>query len=106
MATGFRNQYDATYNREGEILDQMLMSHAAYMEAGFRDHDTFVAQLGEEPPEDVRQLWDFSREMTARVTWKPYMFNRRLEPLLGDLDLPALIVWGSEDKVAVSRDAM
>ena len=37
--------------------------------------------------------------MTARVTWKPYMFNRRLEPLLGDLDVPTLVVWGGKDKV-------
>ena len=37
--------------------------------------------------------------MTARVTWKPYMFNRRLEPLLGDMQLPTLLVWGKDDKV-------
>ena len=37
--------------------------------------------------------------MTARVTWKPYMFNRRLEPLLGDMAVPTLLVWGQHDKV-------
>ena len=58
------------------------------------------AELREyQPPDDIRQLWDLSREMTARLTWKPYMFNRRLEPLLGDLDVPTLIVWGENDKV-------
>ena len=58
---------------DGEILDQMLVSHRAYIEAGFRDRDAYVAWVGEEPADDVRQLWDFSREMTARVCWKPYM---------------------------------
>ncbi|MYE10565.1 MAG: alpha/beta fold hydrolase [Gammaproteobacteria bacterium] len=83
----------------GEILDQMLVSHRAYIEAGFRDRDAYVAWVGEEPADDVRQLWDFSREMTARVCWKPYMFNRRLAPLLGDVATPTLAIWGSEDRV-------
>ena len=83
----------------GEILDQMLVSHRAYIQAGFRDRDAYVAWVGEEPADDVRQLWDFSREMTARVCWKPYMFNRRLVPLLGDAATPTLAIWGSEDRV-------
>ena len=83
----------------GEIMDQMMLSHRKYIEESFRDADTYHAYVGEEPPDDIRQLWDLSREMTARVTWKPYMFNRRLEPLLGDMDVPTLMVWGEQDKV-------
>ena len=83
----------------GEILDQMMLSHRKYIEESFRDADAYTAYMGDEPPDDVRDLWDFSREMTARVTWKPYMFNRRLEPLLGDMHLPTLLVWGKGDKV-------
>ena len=26
----------------GDILDQMLVSHRAYIEAGFRDHDAYA----------------------------------------------------------------
>ena len=85
--------------REGEILDQMMLSHRKYIEESFRDAETYTGYIGEEPAEEVRQLWDLSREMTARVTWKPYMFNRRLEPLLGDMHVPTLLVWGSRDKV-------
>ena len=85
--------------RNGEITDQMMLSHRKYIEESFRNVETYTDYVGEEPPDDVRQLWDLSREMTARVTWKPYMFNRRLEPLLGDLDVPTLIVWGEKDKV-------
>ncbi|MXY72869.1 MAG: alpha/beta fold hydrolase, partial [Dehalococcoidia bacterium] len=40
-----------------------------------------------------------SREMTARLSWKPYMFNRRLAPVLGEVQTPALVVAGSEDRV-------
>ena len=82
-----------------DILDQMLSSHRGYIEESFRDHETYVAWMGEDPEDDMRQLWELSREMTARVCWKPYMFNRRLEPLLTDVKIPTLIVWGDEDKV-------
>ena len=82
----------------GEILDQMMVSHRAYIEESFRDQESYLAWVGEEPGDDVRQLWDFSREMTARVTWKPYMFDRRLAPLLGNVTTPTLIVWGGRDK--------
>ena len=85
--------------KEGEILDQMMLSHRKYIEESFRDAETYTATFGEEPPDDVRDLWDFSREMTARITWKPYMFNRRLEPLLGEMRMPTLLVWGEKDKV-------
>lgn len=85
--------------RTGEIMDQMMLSHRKYIEESFRDAETYARFVGEEPPDDIRQLWDLSREMTARLTWKPYMFNRRLEPLLGDLDVPTLIVWGEKDRV-------
>lgn len=83
---------------EGEILDQMMVSHADYVRQSFRDEALFNDVIGE-PEEDLRQLWDFSREMTARVTWKPYMFNRRLQPLLEDLDTSTLIIWGERDSV-------
>ena len=85
--------------KTGEIMDQMMLSHRKYIEESFRDAGTYTDYVGDEPADDIRQLWDLSREMTARVTWKPYMFNRRLEPLLGDLDVPTLIVWGAKDKV-------
>lgn len=84
---------------EGEILDQMLISYGEYMTAGFRDEAHFHEIFGEEVAPEVRELWDFSREMTARLSWKPYMFNRRLAPVLGEVQTPALVVAGSEEQV-------
>ena len=40
-----------------------------------------------------------NREMTARLTWKPYMFNPRLPHFLPRVDVPSLIVWGREDQI-------
>ena len=82
-----------------DILDQMMVSHRDYIEQSFRDRENYVAWVGEEPGDDVRELWDMSREMTARVTWKPYMFSRRLAPLLGDVTTPTLILWGGRDNI-------
>ncbi|MFN0145794.1 MAG: alpha/beta fold hydrolase [Dehalococcoidia bacterium] len=85
--------------KDGEIMDGMLMDLNEYMAAGFRDDAAFHAVFGEEPDASVKELWDFSREMTARVCWKPYMYNRHLPHLLQDVATPTLLIWGSEDKV-------
>ena len=84
---------------EGEILDQMMLSHRQYIEDSFKDRDSYLSHFGEEPTQEMRDLWDHSREMTARITWKPYMFNRRLPQLLMNVSIPTLLVWGAHDKV-------
>jgi pimeloyl-ACP methyl ester carboxylesterase len=84
---------------QGEIMDMMLMDFVEYMEAGFRDQDAFHEMFGIEVEKDVKQLWDYSREMTARVSWKPYLFSRQLPHLLKTVQAPALLIWGSEDRV-------
>ncbi|HEY8839021.1 MAG TPA: alpha/beta fold hydrolase [Dehalococcoidia bacterium] len=84
---------------QGEILDQMLTDYKDYVEAGFRDETAYHNALGEDPAAHFKELWDFSREMTARLTWKPYMFNRRLPPLLAEVKTPALLIWGAEDRI-------
>ena len=85
--------------REGEIMDQMMYSHRQYIEESFRDRESYVSHFGEEPAQDMRDLWDHSREMSARVTWKPYMFNRRLLELLKNVKVPTALIRGEHDKV-------
>ncbi|MCZ6544413.1 MAG: alpha/beta hydrolase, partial [Chloroflexi bacterium] len=63
------------------------------------DDAAFTTAFGEEIDKELRELWDFSREMTARVTWKPWMFNRQLPPLLPEVATPSLLVWGEHDRV-------
>ena len=85
--------------REGEIMDEMLTGYVDYMEAGFRDKEHYVQVFGEEPEASVRELWDFSREMTARICWKPFMFSVQLPHLLGGVTAKTLLIWGSEDRI-------
>lgn len=87
------------YPDENEILDQMMLSHRQYIQESFRDRQTYIDHFGEEPESEIRTLWDLSREMTARVSWKPYMHNRRLKHLMPSVSCPVLLVYGEKDKV-------
>lgn len=85
--------------REGEIMDQMMFDFHEYVAEGFVNKESLAANFGDDKGKSFRELWDFSREMTARVTWKPYMFSRRLAPLLSEVKTPTLLVWGRDDAV-------
>ena len=106
--------------QDGEILDQMMIEHAEYVKVGFRDEaifeQLFLTEAKEaeeaEDAEDAEEakdakvvdpvaldIWEFSRIMTARLTWSPYMHSRRLPHLLGDVQTPTLLVWGEPDNV-------
>ena len=45
------------------------------------------------------ELWDRSREMTARITWKPWMWSGQLPSLLRGVATPSLVVWGQHDRI-------
>ncbi len=105
----------------GRILDQFLISHSGYVRAAFYRPKAYEAiysaDSGNAPQEDPTGadnsndpsndpidddtliVWDMNREMTTRVAWKPYMYNRRLRPLLGGVTVPTLVVWGDKDEV-------
>ena len=85
--------------REGEILDQMMVDFHEYVMTGFKNDDDFRTTFGENARKQFKELWDYSREMTARVSWKPYMFSRRLGPLLREVRTPALILHGADDAI-------
>ena len=84
---------------EGEILDQMLIAFDEYVLVGFHDESKFDEIFTPNPSDETRALWDYSREMTARIAWKPWMFSRSLPPLLTAVRVPTLLVWGSHDRV-------
>ena len=83
----------------GEIADQALVSYLDYARVGFADPAAFERIYGAEPPTPVLEQWDLNREMTFRIAWKPYMYNPTLPHLLGGVSTPALVVWGSDDRI-------
>jgi pimeloyl-ACP methyl ester carboxylesterase len=84
---------------EGEIVDQMMIDLHDYAETGCADRETFVRLFGEEVSREQRLVWDYAREMTARLAWKPYMFSHQLPHLVGGVETPTLVVWGRENRV-------
>jgi len=87
----------------GEILDMFLIVAREYLEESFLDTAATpeypTAYPGEPAPELI-EIWESSREESARLAWRPYMYHAALPHLLGRLtDLPTLLVWGENDGV-------
>ena len=85
--------------REGEIVDQLVVDYVDYVRSGFQDETAFERYFGEDPPRDTRMLLYGGREMTMRVTWKPWMFNDALPVLMRGVQTPTLVVWGDNDAI-------
>jgi len=81
-----------------DIADQALVSYIDYVRLGFAEPGAFERVYGDVPNSTLEQ-WDLNREMTFRIAWKPYMYNRSLPHLLGGIATPALIVWGRDDRI-------
>jgi pimeloyl-ACP methyl ester carboxylesterase len=84
---------------EGEIVDQMMIDLDDYVQTGCASKDAYTRLFGEEVSSEQRLMWDYAREMTARLAWKPYMFSHQLPHLLGGVRVPTLVVWGRENRV-------
>lgn len=85
--------------KRGEIFDQFLVSTELYARTAFHHQENFNRLFGEAPGYDQLEAWETDRELSSRVAWKPYMYNRSLPRLLGSCRVPALVAWGSEDRV-------
>jgi pimeloyl-ACP methyl ester carboxylesterase len=86
----------------GEILD--IFYYPPPQLLGMTVHDaTAVPEwdelFGRPPTPGELEIATRNREMTARLTWKPYMHNPRLARFLPRVANPTLIVWGREDRI-------
>jgi pimeloyl-ACP methyl ester carboxylesterase len=86
----------------GDILDIFYVPLANLRELTVHDPATIPEweELFNKPltPAD-QEIVTRNREMTARLTWKPYMHNPRLAQFLPRVSNPTLIVWGREDRI-------
>ncbi|HEV8585796.1 MAG TPA: alpha/beta hydrolase [Methylomirabilota bacterium] len=83
----------------GEIADQALLSYIDYVRRGFADQAAYDRLFGAETATPRLEQWDLNREMTFRIAWKPYMYSLTLPHLLGGVAVPALVVWGRDDRI-------
>jgi len=87
---------------EGEILDVFYYPPAQLL--GMTVHDPksvpeWDELFGRPPTPAEAEMAERNREMTARLTWKPYMHNPRLAHFLPRVTNPTLVVWGRQDRI-------
>jgi pimeloyl-ACP methyl ester carboxylesterase len=83
---------------QGDIFDQAIVSYIDYAKAGFHDPAAFARVYGDVSTDQL-VAWDLCREMSFRISWKPYMYSQTLPHLLGGVRAPALVVWGDDDRI-------
>jgi pimeloyl-ACP methyl ester carboxylesterase len=86
----------------GEILDIFYYPPPQLLGMTMHDPKTIPEWdelFGRPPTPAEAEIAVRNREMTARLTWKPYMHNPRLANFLPRVTNPTLIVWGREDRI-------
>ena len=85
-------------------MDMFTVSARAYLNASVHDpaqtlRSSPCCTVVPATPEQFED-WEEARAETARLAWRPYMYNPSLGPLLeGVRGLPTLVLWGRQDKV-------
>ena len=87
---------------QGEITDIFIISPAQVRDLLFHDPGQapeYESVYARELSPDEQLTADLNREMTVRLTWKPYMHDPRLTGLLARVKAPTRMVWGREDRI-------
>ena len=94
---------------EGEIYDLFLNLAPDFLEESFlnpKSVEEYSLIRPDEPSPEQEELWEVGREQSARLAWKPYMYNQTLPYLLRRLKgLQTLIISGKQDAI-VPTDAL
>jgi pimeloyl-ACP methyl ester carboxylesterase len=88
---------------EGEIFDMFSVTADVFQRNCFFNPPS-VPEYQIVCPDDVSEElaieWEYARESTCRVSWKPYMYYAGLPNLLDRIkNLETLIIWGDNDQI-------
>lgn len=88
--------------QQSDIADIFLLGH----DTTWRDARVEPEQAAEfeqlfpaRPSPEQAELQARNREMSARLCWKPFMYDPSLPHLLPRLRVPTLLIWGSEETI-------
>ncbi len=88
---------------QGEIFDLYAVTVNAYLRASVRDPAAapeFATLFAHMEALEQLEAWEEARIQTARVAWKPYMYDPGLpHHLEGVSGLPTAIIWGAHDRI-------
>jgi len=88
--------------RRGEITDIFLHGQEGMRKLAYFDPQQapeYQDLFGRKPSPEEREILVQNQEMAVRYCWKPYMYDRSLPWLLPRVRVPALIIWGREDRI-------
>ena len=83
---------------ERDIADMHAMARADYLRAAWADPAKGDVDYTKLPETDLAAVAR-GREAFALFGWKPYMHNPRLKNWLHRITVPALVLWGEQDKI-------
>jgi pimeloyl-ACP methyl ester carboxylesterase len=88
---------------QGEIMDMFTVTARTFLNRNVlnpQETPEFATLFGGEQTPEQFEAWEDARAETARLAWKPYMFNQSMSHLLdGITGLPTLLLWGKQDAV-------
>lgn len=88
---------------QGEIFDMFGVTPQVFQRKSFLNPsnvEEYQKVCPDEISEELALEWEYARESTCRVSWKPYMYYPALPFLLNRLkNKETLIIWGADDEI-------
>jgi pimeloyl-ACP methyl ester carboxylesterase len=87
---------------EGEIFDQVLVTHDTYVPRMFDDKARCEQLFGAQFDEETVLGWMANQEMLARIAWAPWLYDLYLPQLLRFADVETLVLFSEDDRIVPS----
>ena len=82
-----------------ETGDLFIWNHEESVRNTYHDQSQADTQLAQQPTDEQVEINIKNRFTTTKLAWQPRMFNPDLEKWLHRIKVPALVVWGENDKL-------
>ena len=81
-----------------DIYDMWFVTDADLQKVFYFNQELAARDLSKLPEDELFAIAR-AREASSRYGWRPYMHNPKLKGRLHRIKLPALVLWGAEDKI-------
>ncbi len=81
-----------------DIFDMYFITEAELAKVVYFDQEFAKRDLSKLPDDELYAIAR-AREATSRFGWKPYMHDPKLKGRLHRIGIPALFLWGAEDRI-------
>jgi pimeloyl-ACP methyl ester carboxylesterase len=82
-----------------DIYDMWFITDADLQKVFYLDQELAARDTSKLPDDELYAIAR-AREASARYGWRPYMHDPKLKGRLHRIKIPALVLWGAEDKIA------